>query len=315
MDKYHVVNEQSISWSDLQTVLYFYFPIIKKDGFVLYHYLYTLGDMPMNFEILERVFQINFVVFESLKKIFEALGLISTFYNKKTKEFFIKLLKPIGVQALQENQYITQLLTKHISKPLVDELFDKFNQKTSILKGLEDVSHNYGKVFGYNLEKLDEKTSEIKNFNLVDMSVRDAKKMLDNVQFFQFLSRRDPMPSLKNHFRKYLKLGYTHVSINHFIEFCYKINGGEVNQRYFSKVVNDFYKNGVTSENDVKVELEEKYRYKKVTQPIFEPDFSFNSDAKLQKFNKAKPNNSDDYSKNDSETNFYDDLQNGKGWF
>ncbi|CAT05293.1 Chromosome replication initiation and membrane attachment protein [Mesomycoplasma conjunctivae] len=314
MNKYLVINQQNITQIDLKILLYFYQPIIKDKGFLLFHYFLSIKNSYVNFEYLNRIFQINKTEFEKYKKIFMVLGLIKTLYNKREAQYIIQIEKPLSIAQIKKNPYIYNLISDNITKPLLEDLINNIESQEIDLSAYEELSENFFEIFSP--ENLQQDNDDSENIDFNNLSHKEAKQKLNSIQYYRFLTNSDPRPRLKNLFVKFKNLGFSQAGINHTLEFCHKVNknGKQFNIKYFSKILDDFYKDNIITSNEVLLELENTYRYKNINQNVLEIDSSYNSSVKKIIF---KTNNDNDSDKEDNDKftgSLFQGINDGEGW-
>lgn len=270
--KYLIFGTKNISQEDFRLIRFFYLPIIEKEAYILFNYFYDFEFFNekkefLNLSDLEPIFKINQVIFEKNKKILEAIGLIRTFYNEEEKIVLIELKKPSTVTQILKNSYFSDLLIKKIGKNKFEELIERFSEKDYKKEGFSEVSTNFFQIF------ISDNIKEEVHINDIKSNI-EAKQVLNSKRYIEYLTHRQPMPSLEKKVEHYHQQGFSFHALNEILDYCYKINN-KINFQYFEKIAKDLYSKKIILHHEVYQELLEKFEYKQKLnskpKPLFEP--------------------------------------------
>ncbi len=145
LDKFKINNKCQLNSEDISSLTLLYLPLIGIDSFALYCALTSL-------EVNEEYFikkLINITNIHTLKELtntlekLEAIGLVQT-YHHKDKGYIFNVSNPLKEKEFLKEESLICLLETQIGKTEVEELKNKYKDKT---KGYKEVTKRFDEVF------------------------------------------------------------------------------------------------------------------------------------------------------------------------
>ncbi|MHA0298369.1 DnaD domain-containing protein [Mesomycoplasma ovipneumoniae] len=301
MHSCYVISNSDIDQNDLNNLLYFYFPVVKFQGYLLFQYFLTIknANEPINFDFLDKIYSISLDNFNKTREILECLNLIQTFYDSQKEKYFIEIKKPLNSEQIDKNPYLKPLITEKITDKrylsLISKFknnFEKFDSRQIETDNFHNLSKKFYEIFGQNNQNISTIFNCVKNSDN-----NEAKKELNFEKYHLFLTGYSMKPRLRNSLLKYVEeRSFSNWAINNVIEYCFKV-GNQVKFNYIKKILDSLWDDQIISGADVELELEEIFRTKiknknksesAKTKKIIDPESSAKKIAKAKSPKKSK---------------------------
>ncbi|ADQ90579.1 chromosome replication initiation protein [Mesomycoplasma hyopneumoniae] len=261
-----VISKFDFNKNDLNNLLYFYYPIIGSQCSTLFRYLLSIKnvDETVDYEFLEKIFEINFENFNKNREILESLNLIETFYDSEQKKYFINLKAPLNSNQIDKNPYLKSLIVQKITLSTYTNLIQKFKNTQKISKNkqidtlnLRNLSKKFYELFELNSEKINNLLTFPEDFDN-----KKAKKGLDFEDYHLYLAKKIIRPRVRNALKAYQnERNFSNYAINCVIDYCYKTNN-QIIFNYMKKILDDLWDNKIINGKDVEIELKEIFKQK-----------------------------------------------------
>ncbi|UVD81937.1 DnaD domain protein [Mycoplasma iguanae] len=307
-NEYFLENTKFINENDLKNFRVFYTPFLGANAVILYQYFIDLWNIyrsnvkTFNFNEINVMLKLDTQQLLDAKAKLEAIGLIKTYESSFYKKTIFKLQKPLNAKMIAENKLFLAKLAEFLPIEKIEQLIeencwyeiDKDEYIETTAKFIDVFNVNIKNIFANKSISNEEKSliSKMKSTNLIELH-------------YQKITGRKIAPSIKKRIEKILEQGFSQEAVKHFLDFCSKVNGGDININYIDKIAKSYLEKDIIKADDVLAELNESWNQKNKSKTNLNKTL-FDDDEIIEIFKNEVPN----YQlKISSDANEYEDIK------
>lgn len=271
---YFLELDKKISSYDLKNLRTFYLPFLGPNSVTLYQYFADLAndkqtnDDIFKFSEISLATSLNNEEILKAKNKLEAIGLLRFFESELYQKHIIKIQAPLNAQMINQNKLISvkimcKIGLENLKALLSKNMIYKFNKEEYVEK-----TSKFYEVYKLHFEELAKIADQevILNIPKKTMQSRKTETAYSNsiknndfsvFNYYENLVNRRLAPTIRTEFDYLKKQGFSDTSIKHFLDFSTKINDGQVNIKYITKIANSYIAKNIIHEEDVLAELTE----------------------------------------------------------